>query len=103
MNTNWTNDTVLQRSKAVSFDRLDDEFLGIDAQNGMCYSLNPTAHQVWTTLENPLSFGELCQRLAQFYKADEAVVRADMPELLDDLQKEKLVSVVQTASLGHAA
>ena len=103
MNTNWTDDTVLQRSPAIKFDRLDDEFLGIDARKGMCYSLNPTAYQVWLTLENPLSFAALCQRLAQFYSADEGTVRADVPELLNDLQKEKLISVVETAPSGNAA
>ena len=103
MNTNWTDDTVLQRSQAVNFDRLDDEFLGIDAQNGMCYSLNPTAHQVWLTLENPLSFGDLCRKLAHFYGADEQIIRADMPDLIRDLQKEKLVSLVETTPSGDAA
>lgn len=90
---NIADTTVLQRAKAVKFDRLDDEFLGIDAKGGMCYSLNPTAHQLWAFLEKPISFGELCARLAEFYQTDEATVRADVPDALADLQSEGLIAI----------
>lgn len=85
--------SVLARGKTVQFDRLDDEFLGIDAQGGMCYSLNPTAHQVWLSLEQPLALGALCRKLADFYGADEQIIRADLPELLADLRREGLITV----------
>ena len=87
------NGAILARGKAVAFDRLDDEFLGIDAQSGMCYSLNPTGHQVWVSLEEPLSLDALCRKLALFYDADKATVRADLPPLLADLQREGLIVV----------
>lgn len=89
--------SILARGKTVQFDRLDDEFLGIDAQGGMCYSLNPTAHQVWLSLQEPLSFGALCQKLAQFYGADEQIIRADLPDLLADLRREGLITVSDAA------
>lgn len=87
------DDNILARGKTIQFDRLDDEFLGIDAQGGMCYSFNPTGHQVWLSLEQPLSMGALCQKLADFYGADPQIVRADLPELLADLRREGLITV----------
>ena len=95
MNTeiSWADETVLRRGKEVKFDRLDDEFLGIDAQDGICYSLNPTGHQLWVLLETPQTFGALCAQLAEFYGADLAMVRKDVPEVLAQLQREGLVRV----------
>lgn len=94
---NIADSSILARNKVLQFDRLDDEFLGIDAQGGMCYSLNPTGHQVWLSLEQPLSLGDLCRKLAEFYGADEQIIRADLPELLADLQRENLITVSDAA------
>ena len=91
------DDKILTRGKTIQFDRLDDEFLGIDAQGGMCYSLNPTAYQVWLSLEEPLSLGALYQKLADFYGADPQIIRADLPDLLSDLQSEGLIQISDAA------
>jgi hypothetical protein len=93
-NLDWNDSLQLQRIDKVQFSALDDESLGIDAQGGMCYSLNATANQVWTLLKEPLPFAALCQQLAQIYGVDENTVRADMPELLTDLHQAGLIRVV---------
>ena len=90
-------DQILARGKTIQFDRLDDEFLGIDAPSGMCYSLNPTGHQVWLSLEQPLSLDALCQQLADFYGAEPELIRADLPELLAGLRREGLIKVSEAA------
>lgn len=95
-----SDESLLQREEKVKFDRLDDEFLGIDGQAGMCYSLNGTANAVWERLERPLSFGTLCRDLAGAYHVDEATVRADLPELLADLKAAGLISISGAPASG---
>ncbi len=87
------DESILARGKDIPFDRLDDELPDRDAHGGMCYSFNLTARQVWLSLEEPLALGDLCRKLAEFYDANEQMVRADLPELLAALQRQGLIAV----------
>lgn len=57
------------------------------------HMLNETGAAVWEALARPRDFDELIDELAARFKADRAVIAADVRELLDDLQERGLVEL----------
>ena len=85
--------SVVCRAKEVLFSRLDDELLAIDSQAGYCYSLNETAGMVWDLIAEPMRIRDICTRLGEHFRVDEAECLADVIELLQGLYHADLVKI----------
>lgn len=86
-------DSLVQRVARATFEPFDDEYLAIDAESGFCYSLNETAARVWEAIEAPAALGALCDAVCAQYAVDAETCRADVLELVQQLQDFGLVRV----------
>lgn len=86
--------TVLQRNSThLLSSQVGDELVMLDTKTGDYLGLNTVAGDIWGLLENPITFGELCNQLMESYEVDEATCIADTTELLDSMIKKNLVVV----------
>lgn len=87
--------TVLQRCPKVLKADVDDEIVLMSIEQGKYYGANRVAKELWHLLENPISFGELCQKIALMIDVSSVPhYRDDILEFLNFLLEQKLVSIV---------
>ena len=85
--------TVVQRVEHVVFNRLDDELLAIDVQQGYVYCLNESAGRVWDEIQCPTAVTDVCARLMGDYAVDESTCQRDVLAVLQGLFDAGLVDV----------
>ncbi|GAB4220141.1 MAG: hypothetical protein Kow001_00660 [Acidobacteriota bacterium] len=87
------------RTPRVHFGQLHDEWLGIDAEAGFCYSLNRTGGFVWQMLEHPVTLAEICAALCREFEVELEPCQRDVEALLAEL--EELGLVVRDSGLSR--
>lgn len=69
---------------------VDDEAILLDTTTGYHFSLDPIGTEVWQSLQAGDSIDEIVARIARTYGTDEATVRSDVTEFMNELQSAKL-------------
>ena len=85
--------SVIQRTKDILFDRIDDELLAIDAPAGYCYSLNESASRAWELISLPMRVEAVCLRLIEEFDIDKAACERDIIELFERLNEAGLIRI----------
>ena len=88
-----SRDSRIRRSAHLSFSHLDDEVLAIDVQRGYLYSLNDTGGRIWDAIADPVTVGEICDRLGTLFDVDESTCQRDVVALIAALCENGLVEV----------
>jgi hypothetical protein len=84
---------VSASKQQVSCD-LQDEVVILNLANGEYYGLNPVGARVWELIQEPRSFGEICDILiAEYEGAQLDEVARGVQALLEDMENESLVEV----------
>jgi hypothetical protein len=83
----------VQRNNDCVAAMVADELVVLSVDLGRYFGLNPTAARVWELLEQPRTMEELCDSLAEEYEIQPDACRLEVTALLEDLQKEGLVTV----------
>jgi hypothetical protein len=65
---------------------------------GMYYMLDGTAGYIWTALERPRAFGDLCRELTDRFDVDAEQCARDVSGYLETLAKDSLVRIVPPAA-----
>lgn len=81
-----------RNSRTIS-GRLHDEMVMMDIEQGKYFSLNNIATRVWDLLEKPMTLDELCGHLADEYEVEMLRCRAEVGELLKEMEKLGLVEI----------
>ena len=92
MPTILDSDLIGRNPSVVGADTVDEAIL-IDIDSGYFFQLNKTAARIWTTVEHPLAFGELCSVLVDTFKAPADTCRTDVAEFVTDMQDRGLLTV----------
>jgi hypothetical protein len=71
----------------------DGDMVVLDADRGDFVQLNKTAARIWALLEVPLTFGELCARLADQFAVDATACREDVRGFVGVLAERGLVEI----------
>jgi len=69
---------------------VDGEAILLDTVTGYHFSLDPIGTDVWQSLQAGQSLDEIVSRIAKSYGTDEVTVRADVAELMSELQSANL-------------
>ena len=81
-----------RRDSVVSADVADDAIL-LDIDSGYFFQLNRTAARIWSLLETPQTFGQLCATLQQEYAMAPATCQSDVGEFVADLSARGVVQL----------
>ena len=69
---------------------VDGEAILLDTATGYHFSLDPLGTEIWQALQARESVDDIVARIARKYGTDEATVRADVTDFMNDLQSAKL-------------
>ena len=81
-----------RRDSVVSADVADDAIL-LDIDSGYFFQLNRSAARIWSLLETPLTFGQLCASLQEEFGIEADACRADVREFVADLTERGVVKL----------
>ncbi len=81
-----------RRETVVSADVADDAIL-LDIDSGYFFQLNRTGARIWSLLEEPQTFGQLCASLQEQYGMEAGLCQADVSEFVADLNARGIVQV----------
>lgn len=84
--------TITRSEEAVSAE-VDGTAVMMSVNNGKYFGLDEIATRIWDLLEEPKQFDELCNVLQEEYEVDADTCKADLTDLLIELEAENLVSV----------
>jgi hypothetical protein len=88
-----TNTSIVAAVKhQVSCD-LSGEVVILNLQDGIYYGLNAVGARIWSMLEAPRSFDEICRSLLEEYDIDPDVCEKQLSALLSDLATHGLIEV----------
>ena len=90
--------TEVRRTREITFQQFDNELLAVDAQAGLCFSLNESAGRIWQMIATPTSFDDLCTRLRAEYNVDEETCLLEVSALLRELNHAGLVTIGDNAA-----
>ena len=80
-----------KRREGVAAQVADGEAVLLDIQSGQYFSLNPVGSRIWELCDGTKSAGEIVSVICDEFDVAEDVATADVHEILDELQNEKLV------------
>jgi hypothetical protein len=86
------SDIVVRNADIIGADAGPD-FVALDVERGICYSLNRIGSRIWQLIDKPTRVEALCARLAAEYAVDRATCERETLDLLNQLNAEGLLSV----------
>ena len=69
----------------------NDELIALHTETSKFHMFDAVAQRIWDHIEDPITFGDLCQGLCAEFDVDLATCRQDVGELIDYLVAEKVV------------
>lgn len=77
----------------VLFRTFGDEAVLLHLDTEQYYSLNETGVRIWQLLDEGRSVDETCARMAEEFDVEDALVRADVLALIEELKAADLIEV----------
>ncbi|MGN0277187.1 MAG: lasso peptide biosynthesis PqqD family chaperone [Hominisplanchenecus sp.] len=84
--------TVLKRKAGIMTADMDGSTVMMDIETGKYYNLGETGGAVWELLEEPMSVGDLVDRLLQEYKVSRENCMEDVRSFLTALMERGLIA-----------
>lgn len=84
---------VISRNNDILANAIGSETVMMSIEQGRYYGTNNTGSYIWKLLETPLSFGELCDRLANDFNISKDQCVREVEPFLAELSKENIIIV----------
>jgi len=88
-----TGDSRIVLSKDQASCDLAGETAVVNLKSGVYYGLDSMGTQVWKLLQEPVTFGGLCESLKRDYDVESSRLETDMREFLRELADHGLVEI----------
>lgn len=85
---------VKRNEESFTVSGLGDEAVMMNLTTGDFLGLNPVAADIWEFMAEPVTIGEIIQKLTEKYDIDEEVCKTETLTYLQTMQKEKMLSIV---------
>ena len=86
--------TWVARTGEILVNRMGEETVMLDVEQGRYFGLDDLGTDIWTRLAAPIQVGELCAGLSAVYAVDEATCLRDVTALLGQLREAGLLAVL---------
>jgi hypothetical protein len=83
---------VVTRIEGLMSAAVDDELVVLSLRSDSYLAIDRIGRRIWELLESPRRFDDLVVVLAAEFRADPAVVAADVSAFLDELEAEGMVN-----------
>jgi Coenzyme PQQ synthesis protein D (PqqD) len=81
-------------SSDITWNRLDDETVLLNLENGRYYTLNRTGSIIWDLISEGLMLEQLVDRICDRFEVAEQVARDDLLVLVGELHRESLIKLL---------
>lgn len=71
----------------------NDELIALHVETSKFHMFDAIAQRIWELAAEPITLGDLCQRLCSEFDVDLTTCRADVSELIEYLVSEKVMLV----------
>jgi hypothetical protein len=85
--------SIISRAKDVIATEVDGEAVLMSIEKGQCYGFDRIGTRIWSLLERPLRFRDVCAMLLTEYDVDGETCRREVTRLLAELVSERLVVI----------
>jgi hypothetical protein len=86
--------------KEVVWTKLGDEVAILNSETGTYFGLDPIGSRIWCLMADGCALDEVVAKLLTEYEVDEARVRNDLQELIEELKQRALVQVASDEEPG---
>ena len=86
-------DTIVARNDDLIAVEVDQTVVMMSVEQGMYFGLDGVGPRIWSLLETPHAFGDLCRELQQEYNVEPDVCRDEVQSFLTELIESGLVHV----------
>ena len=87
--------TVTPAEKVMT-KRLDGQVIALNLTSGHYYKLCPVSSAIWDLIEGGARVSDILEALSSTYDAGKEEIKTDLVEVLEFLEREKLVKVVKS-------
>lgn len=85
--------TLVKQSEDQVSTSLDGETVLMNIEHGNYYGMDEVLSRIWALIEKPTLVSDLCKQVIQEYDVKQDVCEKEVLEVLNELEKEKLVEV----------
>ena len=85
---------LVTRTEGLMSAPVDDDVVFLNPSTDSYIALDRIGRRIWELLESPQRFEDLVAALAAEFDAEVSIVGADVAGFLDELKRERMVSVV---------
>lgn len=83
----------IRRTAKLIEAEVDGELMGLDPDTAEIFAFNDTALRVWRLLDEPRTFGAICDQLGEAFDVTPDQCRHDVAALLETMIEGKLVAI----------
>jgi hypothetical protein len=76
--------------------KLDSGTVLVNTESGDCFELNQIGHEIWESIRRGLSPTEITRKLIERYPDDGTHIASDVESLIDDLVRQRILTVSRT-------
>ena len=85
--------SIIKKSGNFLMSVIDNEAVILGIENGTYIGLNEMGTEIWSRLEEPIRVSNLIETLVTLYDEDEAVIKVQVMEFLNDLLEKSLIAI----------
>ena len=79
-------DAVIAREDTALSSQVEDRVMIMNIDSGTYYEIDKSAARIWDLLEQPKSFGELCDALCAAYEVERAQCGSDTSRFVEEMK-----------------
>lgn len=91
-----TSTSKVVRSEALMSTLVGDDMVLLHLAKNCYVGLNPIARRLWELLETPRLMTELVDQMEAEFQGDPATIAADILDFVTELERDGLVSILET-------
>jgi len=85
LETTFSKENLVSRNPQILFSVIDNEVVLMDIESDRYVQLDSIASDIWITLSEEMTFGELCTELQNKYDVSEETCHQNLSEFLKEL------------------
>ena len=94
MNTTISENTVISvAEEQIAGDLLNGEVVILNMKDDVYYGLDQVGGRIWNLIQEPITFGEIIQKLLEEFDVEDQQCSADVLGLLEDMLSKGLIVV----------
>jgi hypothetical protein len=86
-------DAVIAREESALSSQVEDRVMIMNIDTGTYYEIDKSAARIWDMLEEPKSFGEICDALCKAYEVERSQCGSDTSRFVEEMKDLGLLRV----------